>query len=287
MFFPFLLSFRFLALYAHRYCLFLLTGTAVGIFKMQRNSAEGRGEVAQAFPLWLTWMRMELHLQQLPSYGSAAAASAPGLVTHSQKLHLQLEHKFCRNSFHMSFSLPKSLYLCVVRSCLGFSRHLESKVNNTSHCSWFRTDNKETKTNKTTAEKQSWKEHYYRVKGFEFLPDLWWFKQKEREELFCTTYNYDYVLRIKLYGWLHLHVNKNDIKQQASEFLPFFSATLPKTLLKVADLQTSCPSWLLTVSLIDNCTYKFRFQSRQKLILFFLQTLSNSSVCYALKETIF
>lgn len=87
MFFPFLLSLIFLTLYAHHYCLFLLVGTAVGIFKMQRNSAEGRGEVAQEFILQLTRMWMELHLQQLPSYGSAAAASAPGLVTHSQKLH--------------------------------------------------------------------------------------------------------------------------------------------------------------------------------------------------------
>lgn len=115
---------------------------------MQRNSDEGRGEVAQAFTLWLTRMRMELHLQQLPSYGSAAAASALGWVTHSQKLHLQLEHKFCRNSFYQSFSLAKSLDSCVVSSCLGFNRHLESniKVNNPSHCSWFRIDNKQTTT---------------------------------------------------------------------------------------------------------------------------------------------
>lgn len=170
---------------------------------MQRNSDEGRGEVAQAFTLWLTRMRMELHLQQLPSYGSAAAASALGWVTHSQKLHLQLEHKFCRNSFYQSFSLAKSLDSCVVSSCLGFNRHLESniKVNNPSHCSWFRIDNKQTNNNKTTTEKQSWKEHYYRVKSFEFLPDLWWFKHKEREELSCTAYdNYDYVTRINLYG---------------------------------------------------------------------------------------
>jgi len=40
-------------------------------------------EAAQAFTLWLTRMRTEFHLQQLPSYGSAAAASAQGLVTHS------------------------------------------------------------------------------------------------------------------------------------------------------------------------------------------------------------
>lgn len=147
-FFPFLLSFSFLTLHAHHYCLFLLIGTAVGIFKMQRNSDEGRGEVAQAFTLWVTRMRMELHLQQLPSYGSAAAASALGWVTHSQKLHLQLEHKFCRNSFYQSFSLAKSLDSCVVSSCLGFNRHLERniKVNNPSHCSWFRIDNKQTTT---------------------------------------------------------------------------------------------------------------------------------------------
>lgn len=65
MFFPFLLSFSFLTLYAHHYCLFVLIGIAVGTFKMQRNSAEGRGELAQKFILWLTRMRMEFHLQQL------------------------------------------------------------------------------------------------------------------------------------------------------------------------------------------------------------------------------
>lgn len=127
MFCLFLLSFSFLTLDAHHYCLFLVIGTAVRIFKIQRNSAEGRGEVAQAFTLWLTRMRMELHLQQLPSYGSAAVASVLGLVTHSQKLHLQLEHKFCRNSFYQSFSLLKSLDLCVASSCLWFSRHLKAK----------------------------------------------------------------------------------------------------------------------------------------------------------------
>lgn len=189
-------------LYAHHFCLFLVIGTGVGIFKMQRNSAGGRGEVAQALTLWL---------KNEDGASSAAAALlwlsssgiSPGLVTHSQKLHLQLEHKFCRNSFYLSFSLPKSLDLCVVSSCLGFSRHLgkQRKVNNTSHCGWFRTDNKEAKTNKTTSGKQSWKEHYYRVKSFEFLPDVRWFKEKERERLSCTTIdNYVYFIRIKLYG---------------------------------------------------------------------------------------
>lgn len=51
----------------------------MGIFKRQKNSAEGRGEAAWTFALWLTRMRMELHLRQLPPYSSAAAAGiSPG-----------------------------------------------------------------------------------------------------------------------------------------------------------------------------------------------------------------
>lgn len=150
--FPFLLSFHFLSsLHAHHQCLFLLIEPAVGIFKRQRNSAEGSGEAAQAFTLWLTRMRMELHLQQLPSYGSAAAASAQGLVTNTQ-----LETRFTiKVQILQKFILPvlaKSLDSCVVSSCLGFSSHLESnsKEKHPLHCSIVRIDTEKKQSCKGT-----------------------------------------------------------------------------------------------------------------------------------------
>lgn len=155
---------------------------------------------------------------------AAAAASAPGLVTHSQKLHLQLEHKCCRNSFYQSFSLPRSLDVCVVSSCLRFSRHLESKANNTSHCSWFRTDNKE--KNPTNQQQNNSLERNITTElkasnSFQSCGGL----NRKKGAFLHHLQQLGLCYKNKAL-WLHLHLNKNDIKKQASEFLSFFYTTL-------------------------------------------------------------